>query len=58
MVSLRGVANAGEYICETKIGVRSFPSLAALIKLVFTSSEKFQSLNLAIIGKFLPGLFP
>ena len=52
LISLRRVVNAGVYIRET-----SFPSFAALMNLVFTSSEKFQSVNFAIIGKSLPGLF-
>ena len=57
MASLRHVINAGEYIYETKIGELLFPSFAALMKLIFTSSEKFELVNFAITGKFLQGLF-
>ena len=45
---------AAEYICETMMGVSSFLSFGALMKLDLTCSEKVQSENFAITEGMVP----
>ena len=58
ITSLRHFIKAAEYICNTMMGISSFLSFAALMKLDLTCLEKALSATFAIIGRIVPYSFP